>query len=73
MGPINSLKKLAQELDNSMQFPVLTKLISEKLVWLDGNEYVGQASDGAEISLGNQGSEEGIERYLKANPSPEDW
>jgi len=55
--------------------PTLDRLIEEGLVWIEGNDYVGKAADGETVSFGlaDDRNKKNVERYLKANPKPEDW
>lgn len=36
-------------------------------------EYVGTASDGTDVNLGNVGEEKALESYLRDNPTPDKW
>lgn len=53
--------------------PTLHKLLKEKKVFwnFSSGGFQGYDSDGVRISFGDV--PEGIERYLKHNPSPSDW
>jgi len=51
----------------------LQDLISKGIVWKDGREYIGKASDGEEVTLGDDGNLDSLYRYLASNPSPCDW
>jgi len=42
-------------------------------IWVDGSDYVGRASDGTVVTLGNVGREDELNRYLNAHPTPRDW
>lgn len=53
--------------------PLLTALIAQGIVKLEGSEYVGQASDGVWVSLGDIYDTDRIERYLKDYPTPDRW
>ena len=53
--------------------PLLANLIIMGLVKVQGREYIGLASDGVWVNLGNVGSELQVEGYLAAHPSPDTW
>lgn len=50
---------------------LLDKLIADGIVWVDGNEYVGRASDGAEVNIG--WNRKSAETYVEFHPSPAEW
>jgi hypothetical protein len=52
---------------------LLTKLMDNGDIFLDGETYVGKASDGVEVQIGMVGEEDRIEKYLKSYPSPDTW
>lgn len=54
---------------------ILNDLIESGDIFLDESigEYVGKASDGIDVCLGDINSEESVERYLSQNPGPEYW
>jgi hypothetical protein len=54
--------------------PILDKLLSDGLVWLEGGEYVGRATDGVVVRLGEFGEEEIMEVYFADGfANPETW
>ena len=54
-------------------YPILHRLMAAKIVWFDEDdrEYVGLASDGVEVSLGNEKNQ--VERFLTNSPTPDKW
>lgn len=56
------------------KFPHLHSAISHGYVKVIDGQYVGIASDGAEVAFGTVGYDETqTERYLTACPKPEQW
>jgi len=55
------------------EFPILASLIEQNLVCKEGSEYVGLASDGLLVSLGNIVEPHLVEKYLQARPTPDLW
>ena len=53
----------------------LQVLIDQGKAYLDGNEAVGIAADGVEVSLGDVcgSNSQQVERYLESHPSPDTW
>ena len=52
-------------------FPLLSALIDEGTVWTEEGYFVGRASDGVVVLLGEY--EKDVEGYLREYPSPERW
>jgi len=54
---------------------MLKELMEKGWIYLDEKhqEYVGIASDGIHVGIGNKGDEERIEHYLADNPTPDKW
>ncbi len=52
---------------------ILEALIRRGHVWVDGNEYVGKASDGVEVRLGSVGEERILGVYLLTHRTPDTW
>lgn len=63
------------------QWPILGSLMESGVIYREGNEYVGKASDGAIVSLGYStrdltgrwSGEEALENYLRSHPTPDTW
>jgi hypothetical protein len=54
--------------------PRLEALLASGIVWKDHSEFVGKASDGTEVQIGNDADNPArIESYLASNPGPENW
>lgn len=53
--------------------PLLMHLMEEGHIWVDGREYVGLASDGVEVHIGQFDEEDSVEEYLKRHPTPAEW
>lgn len=51
----------------------LEQLLESGLVYSDGNNYIGKASDGQEVAIGTVGDEKRTNEYLESYPSPSDW
>lgn len=51
----------------------LEKLLASGYVWIVDSHYIGRASDGEEVVIGEVGDEERIEWYLASYPNPTDW
>jgi hypothetical protein len=51
----------------------LEALIEEGTVKLEGHDYLGLASDGVWVSLGEKGEEKILEKYFEDYPGPETW
>lgn len=53
----------------------LDELLETGIIFIspDGFEYIGTASDGIEVGLGNVGREDDLNRFLDDSPSPSDW
>lgn len=56
-----------------MEHPILKLHLSDGTINRDGYDYVGQASDGKEVFIGNVGNEDQAEKYLQKHPNPTDW
>lgn len=53
---------------------ILTTLLESRTIWLSNDDgYLGRASDGTVVTLGNAGDEERLLRYLRDHPTPKDW
>lgn len=55
------------------KFPTLAALLKAGTVWQEGSAYVGRASDGVVVQVGDTINIAGTERYLSARPNPKDW
>ena len=51
--------------------PKLDALVTQGLIRLTPDGFVGKASDGVEVSMGIEAAQ--VERYLAHNPSPDRW
>ena len=58
---------------NEKKHPRLTKHLADKVIWVDGYEYFGKASDDIVVNIGMVGREDQVEKYLNNNPEPKDW
>jgi len=62
-----------------LRWPTLDALLASGVLYLDwdadanAGQYCGIASDGVEVCIGETGLEEGTERYLASNPTPDKW
>lgn len=58
-----------------VETPTLNRLMAEGTVRVDEKTgtFVGTAADGVEVCLGDTRNPEGAERYLSANPRPDQW
>lgn len=66
--PIKELEKINKE-----PTPILDKFLDDGIVWVEDGEYVGKASDGTVVSLGNFHDPGIVEIYLKHNQDPSNW
>jgi len=57
----------------SRQTPILDGHLLAGRIITEGHEYVGEASDGTIVSLGDTSNPEQVERYLRNNPNCSDW
>jgi len=48
-------------------------LIANKVIEIEDNYYIGKASDGVWVQLGEVGYEEELNKYLDACPTPDRW
>ena len=53
--------------------PRLQALMDAGSVWAEDGAYVGKASDGVIVQIGNVGHEDTVEMYLISNPTPHHW
>ncbi len=51
----------------------LQALIDSGTVWIDGGNYVGKASDGVDVDIGEVCYEDTVEMYLAEHPTPNTW
>lgn len=52
---------------------IIMVLMEQGKVKIVDREYIGTASDGVEVLLGQVGNECAMLRYLADHPSPNDW
>ena len=52
--------------------PKLADYIASGTIWIEGNDYVGRASDGVIVAIGNVGLEPDVESYLETY-TPDKW
>ena len=52
---------------------LLNKAIQFGWIVLEGEEYIGIASDGCRVGMGRVGQEDEIEIYLCDRPTPDYW
>lgn len=55
-----------------LKAPRLLKLLKEDHIFLKGGKYYGYAEDGI-VTLGNEGKEEDLEKFLAQHPVPKGW
>lgn len=53
--------------------PLLDSLLASGVVWVEGSDYIGRASDGVVVSIGIVGMERTAEDYLKIHSTPDTW
>jgi len=53
--------------------PILCRLFAAGIVWIEGTDYVGRASDGIVVQVGSVATEDATEDYLESHPFPSDW
>jgi hypothetical protein len=59
--------------DHLRKFPLLWNGLQNETIFMMSEAYVGRASDGAEVQIGNIGQEQNTEAYLTARPTPDMW
>jgi len=52
---------------------ILSNFMKDKTIFIENKEYIGKASDGAEVNLGNVGDELKLYSYLESHPKPDTW
>ena len=52
---------------------LIEELIRNGHAWIEGQEYIGRASDGVEVGLGMLGDEKAMYAYLGEHPTPDTW
>lgn len=57
-----------------VETPILDSLLASGVIYvLDGDTYVGRASDGVEVAIGSTFTPTVVESYLTVHPTPESW
>ena len=51
----------------------LKMLLANKIIEIEDNYYIGKASDGIWVQLGEIGAEDQLELYLETYPTPDKW
>lgn len=59
-------------MDHESKTPILDIFLSQGVIWVDGDEYVGKSSDGVIVRLGNTDQPQIAEAYLR-DYKPENW
>ena len=56
-----------------MREEYLGRLLGNKVIAIEDNYYIGKASDGVWVQLGEVGREKDLEEYLASCPTPDRW
>lgn len=52
---------------------LLQNYLADRVIWIDGRDYVGRAHDGEYVALGTVGEEAALQRYLEHCPTARYW